>query len=95
VADFVLVIQPLESMSEFDQHLMKSNQYLIRPNTFHAGDQVLHLESPPYNATLAKPVKITPVLFVAYDVCPAFIIVRNGSGKHWRCPRDQLFIKLI
>jgi len=32
-----------------------------------------------------------PVTFLAYDPCPAFIIVRT-NGKPHRCCRDDLFI---
>ena len=32
-----------------------------------------------------------PVILVAYDACPAFVIVRDEGGKRWRCPREVLF----
>lgn len=38
-----------------------------------------------------KPV-LTPVRFVAYDPCPALVIVAHG-GRRMRCPRDKLFEK--
>jgi hypothetical protein len=33
-----------------------------------------------------------PVRFVAYDACPAFVIVRGEDGVKRRCPRAEIFI---
>jgi len=33
------------------------------------------------------------VRFVAYDNCPAFVIVAGSSGSLQRCSRDELFLQ--
>lgn len=71
---------------------METTSDLYRPITFHIGDQYLFMESPFHLTSLIQPTRQRLVNFEAYDVCPALVIVRNGNGKRWRCPRDQLFI---
>jgi hypothetical protein len=58
---------------------------LIRPGTFVDGHEYFLKER-----FEDKPALI-PVKFIAYDPCPAFVIVRKGSGRQ-RCLRDDLFI---
>jgi hypothetical protein len=63
---------------------MKNDFRLIRTSTFVDGEEYLlkdRLEDKP---------ALAPVTFVAYDPCPAFVIVRNSSGRQ-RCLRDDLF----
>lgn len=70
---------------------MGSICYLSRPKTFQVGTQYLFLEHPSYSPSYVQQVRMSHVEFEAYDVCPALIIVRNGSGERFRCQRDQLF----
>jgi hypothetical protein len=80
-----------------EQHQMNSKHAFIRPKTLSIGVQYLFLDVPVINGIQPKPETMSLVNFEAYDVCPAFAIVRNGSGKRWRCERSLLFIhqKLI
>jgi hypothetical protein len=71
---------------------VKSKNNLIRPKTFDPGRQYLYIELPACLGTFLLPLKRYRVNFEAYDVCPAFIIVKNGSGERWRCARERLFI---
>jgi hypothetical protein len=32
-----------------------------------------------------------PVTFVAYDACPAFVIVQTKAGERRRCLREQVY----
>jgi len=63
---------------------MENDFRLIRPGTFVDGEEYLLKEQ------LADETVLVPVTFVAYDPSPAFVIVRNGSGRQ-RCLRDDLF----
>jgi hypothetical protein len=62
---------------------MRTDFGLIRPNTFVDGEDYLLEEQ--FGDGLVQ------VTFIAYDPCPAFVIVRKGSGRQ-RCLRDDLFI---
>ena len=59
-----------------------------RPPTFQAGKDYF-LRAPALEGVSATP--FIPVTFLAYDPCPAFIIIR-ANGKPHRCSRDDLFI---
>ena len=63
---------------------MENDFRLIRPGTFVDGEEYLLKEQ------LADETVLVPVTFVAYDPSPAFVIVRNGTGRQ-RCLRDDLF----
>ncbi len=60
-----------------------------RPLTFHSGGIYLRRRA----ARGHLPLEIAAVRFVAYDSCPAFIIVAGPSGSLQRCPRDELFLQ--
>jgi hypothetical protein len=34
----------------------------------------------------------SPVLFLKYDPCPAFVIIQDQSGKRRRCLRDNIWL---
>lgn len=70
---------------------MELTGYLIRPTTFRTGRDYLYQGDAPTSEEYGLPVNMTPVHFVAYDACPAYVIVKNGGGKRWRCLRDQIF----
>jgi hypothetical protein len=38
---------------------------------------------------------LVPVRFVDYDTCPAFVIVRTLAGERWRCPREDVLVRII
>ncbi|NLG74369.1 MAG: hypothetical protein GX495_20280 [Chloroflexi bacterium] len=54
----------------------------VRPETLELGAR--------YGWQTASGSEPVPVLFIAYDPCPAFVIVKDSFGKKMRCPRDQL-----
>ena len=64
---------------------MENDFRLIRPSTFVDGKGHLLIEQ------LEDKPALAPVTFVAYDPSPAFVIVRNGSGRQ-RGLRDDLFV---
>jgi hypothetical protein len=33
----------------------------------------------------------TPIRVIKYDPCPALVIVQDGAGRRWRCPREDLY----
>jgi hypothetical protein len=70
---------------------VKNISKLFQPKTLKWGEEYLYIETPPRPRAQALPDKMSRVIFLAYDVCPAFVIVRNGSSKRWRCPRHHLF----
>ena len=39
----------------------------------------------------SREVRCVPVVFVGYCPCPAVVLVSDGAGKHWCCPREDLF----
>lgn len=55
----------------------------VRPETLELGAR--------YGWQTGSDTEPVPVHFVAYDPCPAFVIVMDTFGKKMRCPRDQLF----
>ena len=57
----------------------------IRPSTFLDGEEYLLKE------LLENEPVLVPVTFIAYDSCPAFVIVRNSGGR-LRCLREDLFV---
>ena len=63
---------------------MENDFRLIHPSTFVDGEEYLLKDG------LEDKPDLVPVAFVAYDPCPVFVIVRNGSGRQ-RCLRDDLF----
>lgn len=65
---------------------MENDFRLIHPSTFVDGEDY-HLKER-FNGD-SEPALI-PVCFIAYDPCPAFIRVSNGSSRQ-RCLRDDLF----
>lgn len=70
---------------------MESKHNLIRPTTFRTGRAYLYLGVGSTSEEHALPSNMIPVHFIAYDACPAYIIVKNGGGERWRCLRDQIF----
>jgi hypothetical protein len=56
-----------------------------RPITLINGGQYLRLEQ-----AVACTSPFTPVTFLAYTACPAFVIVSDGDRPR-RCPRAELF----
>lgn len=70
---------------------MNVNQKLVRPNTFQRGIPYFYSDETQAPGSFVNPRKMTPIRFVTYDVCPAYIIVKNGSGERWRCPRDNIY----
>ena len=64
---------------------MENDFRLIRISTFVDGEEYLLKER------LEDKPALVPVTFVAYDPSPAFVIVRNGSGRQ-RGLRDDLFV---
>jgi len=64
---------------------MENDFRVIRPCTF-VDDKGYFLSE-----QLEDKPALAPVTFVAYDPSPAFVIVRNGSGRQ-RGLRDDLFV---
>jgi hypothetical protein len=56
-----------------------------RPLTFKEGLQYLLRKGGAESGT-------TPVRFLRYDPCPAFVIVTDSMGQVLRCPREDLFL---
>jgi hypothetical protein len=61
---------------------------LMRPDTFVTGE-TYYLSNKNETSQVSDLVSIK---FIAYDACPAFVIVSNGNGKI-RCPRDDVFTR--
>jgi hypothetical protein len=64
---------------------MENDFRLIRPSTFDDGEEYLLKKQSEGEPGLVL------VTFIAYDACPAFVIIRNCSGR-LRCLRDDLFV---
>jgi hypothetical protein len=62
---------------------------LIHPSTFEEGRDYHFRER--QTDTCAS--SMAPVMFIRYDPCPAFIIVRDDKGKKRRCLREDLFVQ--
>jgi hypothetical protein len=58
-----------------------------RPTTFEPGRSYAWLGSQQSWGEAAA----VPVTFVAYDPCPAFVIVRTEAGEKRRCLREQVY----
>ena len=69
--------------------MQADHRHHIRPDTFEAGGEYLRAER--LRAPLAS--AFIPVRFVAYDPCPAFVIVRGPDGVRRRCPRAELYAR--
>lgn len=67
---------------------MSANPELTRPYTLERGKRYLRGE----NGKAGEGASLQPVIFVAYDPCPALVVVQNGDGRRWRCPRDEIFV---
>ncbi len=61
---------------------------LIRPKSLEGGAVYLRVEK---SVNSVQPI---PVTIIAYDVCPAFVIVREDESRI-RCPREEIFEQLI
>jgi hypothetical protein len=70
---------------------MTCNPVLTRPSTFTPDRDYLWLDRQVNAVSLTKEPVHRPVRFVAYDPCPAFIIIRNGDGSRKRCLREDLY----
>jgi hypothetical protein len=64
---------------------------LIHPSTFEEGKNYLYRV---WQEDTCEPA-IVPVMFIRYDPCPAFIIVRDVIGKKRRCLREDLFVQVV
>lgn len=71
--------------------LMEPIPNLTRPTTFQTGRAYLCLDDLSTSEELALPLNMIPVYFIAYDVCPAYVIVKNGRGERRRCLRNQIY----
>ena len=60
----------------------------VHPETLEEGKIYLYCRQSK-NKAEQSPVTIT---VLAYDNCPALVIVRDQYGKRWRCLRDEIFI---
>jgi hypothetical protein len=58
-----------------------------QPASFEEGKIYYHRE----RQTNGGEPPLQPVTFLAYDSCPALVIVRNDEGDRRRCPRDEIF----
>lgn len=67
---------------------MMSTTFLpIRPSTFEPGRPYAWLERQQDHEEAAT----IPVTLIAYDPCPAFMIVRTEVGERRRCLREELY----
>jgi len=64
---------------------------LIRPATLEEGREYLQVERWVGRHYLPA----ARVVFVSYTACPAMIVIRGEAGGRVRCPRDDLFARLI
>lgn len=64
---------------------------LIPPETFTPGASYLWQA----RHTRGRVRALLPVLFLAYDPCPAFVIVQNREGVRVRCPRAELYNRAL
>jgi hypothetical protein len=64
---------------------MEKTHKRTHPITFIDGAQYLCLVQDAVGAS-----RFTPVTFLAYTACPAFVIVSDGDRPR-RCPRAELF----
>jgi hypothetical protein len=60
----------------------------VRPETLVPGKQYLLIEDPRDGG----PRYIIPVTLIAYDPCPAVILVCESTGHKRRCAREGLFL---
>lgn len=58
-----------------------------RPTTFEPGRSYAWLGSQQGQGETAA----VPVTLIAYDPCPAFVIVRTEMGERRRCLREELY----
>jgi len=70
---------------------MDSTIQLICPSTFEEGKSYLFMER---QVNTLAPATVL-VMFVRYDPCPAFIIVRDEMGNKRRCLREDLFVQVF
>jgi hypothetical protein len=62
---------------------METKMRLTRPASLQVGGEyLLQARGVPF---------LEHVRFIAYDPCPAFVIVSSGANRR-RCPRDDIFI---
>lgn len=61
---------------------------LVHPDTLYEGGTYYYLERPS-NGKQAEPILVT---LLAYDNCPATVVVCSPEGHTWRCPRERLFV---
>jgi hypothetical protein len=66
---------------------MAAIQTLTRPENLQVGNRYLH-RTP--RTVLSEPA-CTPVILLAYDACPALVIVRDPDGRRLRCPREEIY----
>ena len=61
---------------------------LVRPWTLEFYERYIRIERP---AIFTNPISNT-VRFIAFDPCPAFVIVQNSEGIKFRCPREETYL---
>jgi hypothetical protein len=66
---------------------MQATPKLSRPKTLVEGKRYLRRE----DAKSGRCPTFHPVVFISYCACPAFVIVREGEGRKWRCLREEIF----
>jgi hypothetical protein len=70
-------------------HSMDTQFKLMRPDTFVTGE-TYYLSNKNETSQVSDLVSIK---FIAYNACPAFVIIDTGS-KRIRCSRDDVFIPI-
>jgi len=58
----------------------------VHPDTLHEGE-IYHYIEQINDSSEPPPIHVT---LLAYDNCPALVIVANQKGRKWRCPRERL-----
>jgi hypothetical protein len=79
-------LQSIKSIERRQVVLTAAN--LIRPATLEFSKQYLRLERPEIKG---NPIP-NPVKFIAFDPCPACIIVQDLDGIKFRCPRNEIYL---
>lgn len=59
----------------------------VRPDTLHEGDTYYYIEQ---SINGGEP-QTSIVTLLAYDTCPALVIVASQDGRKWRCPQERLY----
>jgi hypothetical protein len=65
-----------------------ASENLIQPETLDISRKYLRLDRP---GSRIDPV-INTITFIAYDSCPAFVVVQDLVGIKFRCPRDEIYL---